>query len=128
MAQPAIISLSGVVSAAPAVSPSSKLQEILDVSMKQSYQGTKSVRLSINALNLGAAYVIPFEGIGVVRFLTIIVWSAPIDVYLTSSKGTDQVIPCSDRLILSAPSNAGFTAIKLVGVGDVTYLLAGDAN
>ncbi len=96
--------------------------------MKQSYQASKSTRLTINKPTLGDPFSIPFEGVTIARFFALVIRSAPIDVYLTSSKGADQVIPVSDRLIISAPTDAGFTVIKLVGVGDLTYLLAGDAN
>lgn len=129
MGQPVLLSFNGVVSSAPAAAPNAPaLSEILDLSVKQAFQASKSVRLTINNPGAGAPYVIPFEGITVVRFVAIIAWGAPIDVYLTSTKGADQVVPVSDRIVISSPSNAGFTAIKLVGVGDVTYLLAGDAN
>lgn len=127
MSQMVTVAVSGAVTAGPAnASPTApSLQDSLNVSTLRTYSYKSGQSTTINApvtplvVNLGA--------ITKVRFFVIRVIGAGLQVLLTSALGTDQVFKVSDEMMWSSPNEGDqITAIKLVGVADVEYLLAGD--
>lgn len=132
MGQPAIVQVTGAVTVSPvSCGPGSpSLQETMQIFVYAAYSGSKSGRPTVSA-PLDDPYVVPFEGITNVRFLSIeSVGQVPMKLLLTSPNGgVDQVIPFSNRVLIHSPADGDeMTAIKIVGNGGVSYVLAGDAG
>jgi len=127
MGQPVIVQVTGAATLAPAVSMGGPtLFDTMQVTVNAAYGASKAGRPSINAPS--TPFVIPLEGVVKVRFFAFQT-QMPMKLLVTSPNGgVDQVIPCSDRFVIHAPGAGDeMTALKVVGVGDIAYMIAGDA-
>jgi len=131
VAQSTVIQVSGAVAAMPAAGSlyTASLQEFLALSTQATYGAAKGGAISVNSTDL-APFVLPLEGIAKGRMIGIgLISGQTIKVLLTTALGVDQAIPVSDKLFLHMPSAGDeFTAVKLVGVADIQYFLAGDVT
>lgn len=127
MSQMVTVTVSGAVVAGPAnASPTApSLQDMLNVSTSRTYGYKSGQSTTINAPS--TPFAVNLGAITKVRFLALRTIGASMQVLLTSALGTDQAFKVSDLMVWSAPNEGDqITAIKLIGVADVEYLLAGD--
>jgi hypothetical protein len=129
MSQMVTVALNGAVQAGPAnastTSPS--LLDTLSIATLRTYGYKSANSTTINNPSAGTPFVIPLAAITKVRFCLIRVTGASVQVLVTSAAGTDQTFKVSDELVWSSPNEGDqLTAIKLVGVADIEYLIAGD--
>ncbi len=127
--QPQLLQLRGAVTLSPVVSGpvGTGVSDVAQLYIQQAYSGSKSGRPTVMSTD-GAPFVVPLEGIAGVRFLLINTNGITMKVKLTSvNGGADQVVAVSSLLIVEA-RNVGdeITAIKIVGQGSLSYLIAGD--
>jgi len=133
MGQPALVQVTGAVVVSPVTGScypgSPSLTDTLQIFTQAAYGAWKSGRPNVQNPNLGSPYVIPLEGIAKVRFLAFRT-QLPMRLLLSSPNGgVDQVVPISDELVLHAPGAGDeMTAIKVVGAGDISYVIAGDVG
>lgn len=132
MGQPALVTVTGAVTITPVVggfpgSPS--LTDTLQIYVQAAYGSWKTGRPNISAPLIGSPFVVPLEGIAKVRFLAFKT-ALPMKVLLTTPNGgADQAVPVSDELVIHAPGAGDeMTAIKVVGTGDISYVIAGDVG
>lgn len=129
MAQPVTVSLNGAVTASPAVSSptSPSLQDILNISTNRVYGYKTGNSTTVNNPLVGSPFVLPLSSMTKIRFFAMRALGNSLQVLVTSAAGTDQTFKVSDVMVWSSPNEGDqITAIKLVGVSDVEYLLAGD--
>lgn len=131
MAQSTVVQVSGAIAAQPAAGAlfTASLQEFLSLSTTATYGAAKGGAISVNSTDI-APFVVPLEGIVKGRMIGIgIISGQTVKVLLTTALGTDQAIPVSDKLFLHMPSAGDeYTALKIVGVADIQYFLAGDVS
>lgn len=130
MAQSSTVELTGVMTAKPA-SPSfgsCSAQELLPVSFCATYGSAKGGGISIASTDV-APFSLPFEGITKGRVFAMRLMSgATMKMLITTALGI-ATLPCSDEFVLHNPNPGDeFTAIKLVGTGDIVYALVGDVS
>jgi hypothetical protein len=130
VAQSTVIQVSGAVAAMPAAASlySSSLQEFLSLCSQATYGAAKGGGVSVASTDM-SPFVVPFEGITKGRMFGLALLSGQtMKVKMTNGDGV-AIIPVSDKLWLHAPNPGDeFTAISLVGTGDVSYFLAGDTT
>ena len=133
MGQPALVQITGAVVVSPVTGScypgSPSMTDTLQISASAAYGSWKNGRPNVQKPTIGDPYVVPLEGIAKVRFLAFRT-QLPMRLLLTTPNGgADQVVPVSDELVLHAPGAGDeMTAIKIVGTGDVTYVIAGDVG
>lgn len=130
MAQPTQIQVTGVVASAPSSASlySTSLQEFLGLNFTVVYGATKSGVISINSTD-GNPFDIPLESITKGRIFAMrLISGATMKLMITTALGTAS-IPVSDAFLLHAPEPGDeYTALALVGQGDVRYFAAGDVT
>lgn len=132
MGQPALVTVTGAVTVTPVTggSPGSpSLTDTLQIYTQAAYGSWKSGRPNVANPLIGSPFTVPLEGIAKVRFLAFKT-ALPMKLLLSSPNGgADQVVPVSDELVIHAPGAGDeMTAIKVVGTGDVSYVIAGEVG
>lgn len=128
MAIPVTLNHQGALVSAPASAPSSLLER-LTTSFEATYQVSRTGHPTIVNATSMAPFVVALEGIAKVRVLGVKVNSGDIQLLLSSAAGTDQALNVGGLGIFlwySPYSGDEITSIKMVGTGDVDFLLAGD--
>jgi hypothetical protein len=128
--QSTTVQVAGAVTVAPS-SPaqlSTSVQAFLKLDLSVVYESAKGGIVSVNSTSL-SPFVVPFEGIVRGRFFAFRLESgATMEVHVVTGLGT-AIFPVSDELVIHNPNPGDeFTAISLIGAGDVRYLLAGDLS
>ncbi len=128
MGLPARINVTGIATGSPASSSApNSLGDQLDLGTQQTYQVTASGRPSVNSTDM-SPFVLGLQTIVKVFFIACRIRGS-LKILLTSENGDDQVIPCSDMFVWSAPqSNNAITAIKFVGTADLEFFIAGNTG
>lgn len=128
MAQSVSLQVIGAVTATPSTvaAYSCTLQQLLPLSLSAVYESSKANIISVDSTDL-APFSIPFENIIKGRLFGMRLLSgATMKLLVTTALGVF-TIPVSDLQLIHNPTDGDeFTAIKLVGTGDVAYCLAGD--
>jgi len=132
--QPALVQLNGAVTTTPTdgcAGSGPSLTGTMQLWVRAAYGASKSVPgAPVSATDI-SPQAIPLEGIAKVRFLVVkSVRNQPLKLFLTSPNGgANQQVPFSDLVVLSLPGNGDeLTAISVSGVGDIQYVIAGDAG
>lgn len=129
MGQPVLVQVTGAVTVAPVTQSSGapSLSDTLQIYVNASYGSGNSARLSVNS-DISTPYVIPLQGITKVRFLAMKSDGRSMKLLVSSPNGgVDQVIPFSSDLVLHGPGAGDeFTSLKIAGIGDVSFVMAGD--
>jgi hypothetical protein len=122
------IAMSGKIGSDPTpITDSCSLMQSIDLAFNATYDGVIGGALTINASD-GSPFVPALGAIVAVRAVAVrAVDGQSLVVKLTSAAGIDQAIPVSDLMLVRAQNaNDQFTAIKIVGVGRIELLLAGN--
>lgn len=131
MAFPSTVAHQGALQGAPTASSvgTPSLTEILNTSFSNTYGSSKAARPGIVGATVGSPYVIPFETITKVRMFAFRVRGGSLEFRLTSAKGVDQALACSDIWLWHSPfAGDEITAIKVIGTADLEYVIAGDVS
>jgi hypothetical protein len=130
VAQSTTLQLVGVLHAQPAPASlySQTLQELLPLSFSAVYGAVKGGVIPVASTDL-APFTLPLEGIVKGRVFAMRLMSgATMKLRITTALGT-AVLNVSGQFLLHAPATGDqFTAIQLVGTGDVAYAIAGDVT
>lgn len=122
------LSMLGSMGAEPAsLTDQSGFSPAVDLEFEEVYDGVQGVALPINGTDV-APFLVPFGALTKVRAVAIrAVDGQSLVVKLTSAAGADQAVPVSGVLVVHA-KNPGdqFTAVKVVGVGRIEYLVGGN--
>lgn len=104
-----------------------ELSSVLSLAFAAIYAQVDSGSFSFLGTNL-APYVMNPGGVTKVRLLAVrAIDGQTLQALLTSSLGTDQVVPFSGLLLVHCPAaGTELTAVKLLGSGRIEYLVAGD--
>jgi hypothetical protein len=98
-----------------------------NVGFESIYQHEDSDLIALNSTDL-SPFILLSSVVANAKIIAIrVISAASVKVKLTGSAGADQAVTISGpegSLVLNSP-NDGYTAIKLVGVADVEYLVAG---
>ena len=132
MGQPVLLELSGAVTLSPVGSGCAggpSLSDVMQLSICAGYGASASGRVPVSA-DISSPDPIPLQGIVKVRFLSICsISGSPMKLVVSSPNGgANQVIPFTNFLIQCPGNGNEMTALSLVGNGDVSYLIAGDAG
>lgn len=129
MSSPVTVQLSGAVSVVPiGCAPGLSLYDTLRLSLTATYAEQASGSPTVNSPTTPVA--VGLGSIAKVRFLAMKFQGQSFRVLVTSPNGgVDQVLPTSDLIIIHAP-NVGdeITALKVVGVGQFSYIAAGNPS
>lgn len=116
-----------LLAAGPANAGSVGMSVRQNVNFEASYQHEDSDLVSINSTD-GSPFVLYTAVVANAKIIAIrVISAATVKVKLTGSAGTDQAVAISGPegvLVLNSP-NDGYTSIKLVGIADLEYLVAG---
>jgi len=130
LSQPTMVKVTGAIASAPSGASifSSSLQEFLGLNFTYTYGAKKSGDISVNSTDM-SPFSIPFEGILKGRIFAMrLISGGTMKVLLTTALGV-AALPISDELLIHSPNPGDqFTAIQLVGSGDVRYFMAGDTD
>ncbi len=88
------------------------------------YRWVRPELVDVDADDLDPYEVVP-AGIGARLFAARIPGGGSLVAIVTTSLGTDQRIPFSEQLVLTAPAEDPMTRIALSGTGPVEYVAAG---
>ena len=105
-------------------------QSLMPISVIESYGGSTQARATINVTDPSSPFVIPMPGLTNARFIYLETSGQSMVLKLTSvNGGTDQEIPVSNVFMIDCPLGGDeFTVIKVIGRGDLSYLIAGDVT
>jgi hypothetical protein len=129
--QPTLVQLRGAVVLSPVPGcGGGSVTDTMQLQVSAAYGASASAPgMPVNAVD-ASPLAIPLQGIVAVRFLSIKSLSGAQMKLLVSSPngGDDQVVPFTDLVLHCAEAGTEMTALKLVGSGSVSYLIAGDAG
>lgn len=132
MAQSRIVGVTGALASGPASSSlfgGDSRDDFLSLDFQATYGASKAGTISINSTDMSPK-VFDLEGIVKGRVFALRVLSGTVvKVILTFAGIGDQTYLVDDELILHNENDVNaFSAVKLVGVGDLAYFVSGDVT